>query len=227
MRLIVTIAVSLTVAGCSQSSEGTDASGTVNSDTSTLKAPALPDIKPGQNTLFVNVERVQRRTCPDIACGDVGGIAERQLVEALERRDGWVRITKLYDASCKNGVSEYVDAGKATCTTDNGIVLGKFAEWVPMSALSAERPADSAQTATGDEAMIAQSDDFKRYRTVFTEVAQRLVTDGRCTKAEFVEQGGWVKSVTQYKAAPVYFTYCGGMTSANKIYMNAETGQIL
>jgi len=39
--------------------------------------------------------------------------------------------------------------------------------------------------------------------------------------------GGWLKSVNQYRKEPVYFTYCGGITSANKVYMNAETGMVL
>ena len=212
----------LAIAGCSQAPEAID-----NDAGVATTAPAVPDVKPGPHTLFVNVERVQRRTCPNITCGDVGWIAERQVVEALEQRNGWVRITKPYDASCKNGTSEYVDAGKSTCTADNGITDGRFAEWVPMSALSKERPADPAATASGSEALVAQSDDFKRYREAFTEVAMKLIADGRCTTADFQEQGGWMKSVNQYKDEPVYFTYCGGMTSENKIYMNAKTRRVL
>ncbi|MEG8222247.1 hypothetical protein OSJ57_16695 [Sphingomonas sp. HH69] len=124
-------------------------------------------------------------------------------------------------------MSEYVDAGKNTCTTDNGIINGRFAEWVPMSALSKNRPADPAANATGSEYLVAQSDDFKRYRDAFTEVATKLIADGRCTPADFEYQGGWMKSVNQYRDEPVYFTYCGGMISENKIYMNAESRQVL
>lgn len=222
MRATGIMVASLMIAGCSQAPEAID-----NDATVATTAPAVPDVKPGPHTLFVNVERVQRRTCPNITCGDVGWIAERQVVEALEQRNDWVRITKPYDASCKNGVSEYVDAGKNTCTADNGITDGRFAEWVPMSALSKERPTDPAATATGNEALVAQSDDFKRYHEAFTEVATKLIAEGRCTTSDFQEQGGWMKSVNQYKDEPVYFTYCGGMTSANKIYMNASSRKVL
>ena len=222
MRTTGVMVASLIMVGCSQAPEAID-----NNATAATAAPALPEVKPGPHTLFVNVERVQRRTCPNITCGDVGWIAEPQVVEALEQRDGWVRITKSYDALCKNSVSEYIDGGKDTCTADNGIRDGRFAEWVPMSALIKERPADPAATATGDESMVAQSDDFKRYREAFTEVAARLIADGRCTRADFQEQGGWMKSVNQYKDEPVYFTYCGGMPSASKIYMNAKNRQVL
>lgn len=222
MRETGIILAAMLMAGCSRSQEAIEE----NANT-TQAAPAIPEVKPGPNTLFVDVERVQRRTCPKITCGDVGWIAERQVVEALERRDGWVRITKTYSAACKEGRSEYVDDGDASCTSDNGIVDGKFAEWVPMSALSKTRPADPAETASGDEAMIAQSDDFKRYRSAFLAVSNRLISEGRCTKAEFTEMGGWLKSVNEHKNEPVYFTYCGGMTAANKIYMNAETQMVL
>jgi hypothetical protein len=222
MRTTVIILFTMLIAGCSQSQEVIE-----ENAAATQAAPSLPEVKPGPNTLFVDVERVQRRTCPNITCGDVGWIAERQVVEALERRDGWVRITKTYDAACRDGRSEYVDDGKASCTPDNGIVDGKFAEWVPMSALSKTRPADPAATASGDEAMIAQSDDFKRYRSAFLAVSNRLISEGRCTKADFTEMGGWLKSVNEHKNEPVYFTYCGGMTSANKIYMNAKTKTLL
>lgn len=218
MRYVTAVSIALGLAGCNQSPSATE---------STASAPVLPDVKPGPNTLFVNVERVQRRTCPSITCGNVGWISERQVVEALEKKDGWVRITQQYDASCVDGQSEYVDDGKKTCTPDNGITSGKFAEWVPMSALSKERPADPAATATDSEALIAQSDDFKRYRKAFVEVTNRLIADGRCTADDFREMGGWIKSVNQNRNEPVYFTYCGGMTAANKVYINAETKRVI
>jgi len=145
----------------------------------------------------------------------------------LQRKDGWVRITKIYDAACENGRSRYVDEGRDDCIPANGITDGKFAEWVPESALVKIRPADPADTATLDEKLIAQSDDFARYRKSFTTVAQKLIADGRCSAQDFEEMGGWVKSVNDYRNEPVYFTYCGGMTSANKIYMNAATGQVM
>ena len=35
-----------------------------------------------------------------------------------------------------------------------------------------------------------------------------------------------MKSAIKYRDEPVYFTYCGGMTISNRIYLNAETGRI-
>ena len=36
-----------------------------------------------------------------------------------------------------------------------------------------------------------------------------------------------MKSVNDYPEQPVYFTYCRGMTLANKVYVNAETEEVL
>ena len=62
---------------------------------------------------WVTSERLNRRTCPATSCGIVGRLFYREGVQVLEKRDGWVRVTKYYDASCYNGQSEYVDAGMA------------------------------------------------------------------------------------------------------------------
>lgn len=88
------------------------------------------------------------------------------------------------------------------------------------------RPADPAASAAADETLVAQSDDFQRHRRAFAAAAAQLIADGRCTRQDFLEMGGWLKSVNEYRDQPVYFTYCGGMTNANKIYLDASTGRI-
>lgn len=219
MRLSIAGALVLACAACNSAPE------VAETENPTEQANVPPSA--GTGKLWVTVQRVQRRTCPSERCGDVGWASFRQGVDALEQRDNWVRITKFYDANCADGRSRYVDAGNAKCEPANGIVDGRFAEWIPANALSNLRPPDPAAQATVDERIVAQSDDFTQYHATFARVAQRLISEGRCTAAEFEEQGGWVKSVTQHRNEPVYFAYCGGMTLANKIYMNAETGAIL
>ncbi len=91
---------------------------------------------------------------------------------------------------------------------------------------STTRPADPATTAAADESLIAQSDDFQRHRRAFAAAAAQLIADGRCTRQDFLEMGGWLKSVNEYQDQRVYFTYCGGMTNANKIYLDASTGRL-
>ena len=157
----------------------------------------------------------------------VGQLFFREGVTPFEEQGGWVRISEQYSASCEGGISEYVDEGNSACTEENGIVNGNFAEWVEKSYLSQTRPADPAETAAANETLVAQSDDFARYRTAFVSLAAQLISEGRCSEADFREQGGFMKSVNDYPDQPVYFTYCGGMTLANKVYVNAETETVL
>ena len=174
-------------------------------------------------TLYVIADQLTRRTCPSIACGDVGWILYRQQLNIFEVRNGWARITKEYDANCENGQSNYVNSGNGACTQENGIVNGTFSEWVDTTFLSAERPADPADSATEDEELVKDSDDFRIHRKVFAEAAGNLIDQRQCTTMDFRENGGWSKSTT--KGTNVYFIYCGGFARNNRIYLDASTGK--
>ncbi len=171
---------------------------------------------------WVTPDRLIRRTCPSVHCGNVGSLFFREKATVYEQKDGWSRITKSYDASCVNGLSEYVDNGNAACVKENGIVDGQFSEWVSTKFLSETRPADPSANAAGDYALIKGSDDFRIYKDVFVQAALKLISSGQCTAADFQEMGGWVKSANHIDS-PIYFAYCGGMTQANRIYLNAAT----
>lgn len=192
-------------------------------------AELAPTTKPAapkdDDTYWVTSDRLNRRTCPSLDCGVVGQFFFREGTKVLERHDGWARVTRPYDASCVNGRSQYVDAGNAACDPSNGIEGGRFAEWVSAEFLTADRPPDPANNASVAEEIVAGSDDFARYRRQFASSAHTLISQGRCTKADFRNMGGWVKS-TNHRSQPIYFTYCGGMTIANRLYLNAETGEI-
>jgi len=179
----------------------------------------------GSREAWVTVDRLNRRTCPGERCGSVGAMFFREKATIYEDSMGWARITKVYDASCKDGISEYVDAGNARCEPANGIVNGKFAEWVSLQYLSVDRPADPAAGATGDFALISGSDDYRTYKNVFAKAAADLIASGQCTRADFEEMGGWYKS-TNHRTQPIYFTYCGGMRIENRLYLDASTGRV-
>tara|TARA_R110000787_G_scaffold38249_2_gene96537 strand:- start:310 stop:957 length:648 start_codon:yes stop_codon:yes gene_type:complete len=197
--------------------------------------PAAPGADPGSaaeeaaatdyEQFWTTTQRAARHTCPSNRCGVVGQLMFRESAHVYERHDGWARISEPYAASCTNGRSDYVDSGDARCVLDNGIVDGRFTEWVQLSALSGTRPADPAEIATADERLVAQSDDFTEHRAAFVLAAGTLIREGRCTAADFEEQGGWVKS-SNHRDQLVYFTYCGRMTVANRIYLDARTGRI-
>lgn len=188
-------------------------------------APTETAATENDGKFWVTSERLNRRTCPSDNCGVVGQFFFREGTSVLERRDGWARVTELYDASCVNGRSQYVDTGNAACEPANGITDGQFAEWVSAEYLSDTRPPDPAADASGTEELVAGSDDFARYRTAFAEAAQSLIAQGRCTEQDFREMGGWVKS-SNHRNQPIYFTSCGGSTVSNRLYLNTDTGEV-
>ena len=73
---------------------------------------------------------------------------------------------------------------------------------------------------------IAQSDDYEAHRAAFTKAANFLLTKSRCTRQELKEYGGFVKAQGGYKNQPIYFTYCGGMKTSNRFYVDADTGLV-
>lgn len=176
------------------------------------------------SAMWVTAERIDRHTCPSKKCGVVGTFDFREPAAVAETKDGWARVSRYYDASCRSGRSEFVETGNAECVRANGILDGQFAEWVEAKNLSSTRPSDPAETALADEALVKDSDDFSRYRRAFAKAAQELIAEGECTASDFQEMGGFMKSQNQ-KSEPIYFTYCGGMSLANRIYVNAETGE--
>ena len=175
-----------------------------------------------EHKYWVTVDRLNRRTCPSAACGIVGQLFFREAATVYEQRGGWARISNDYAASCVNGRSEYVDTGNNRCTPDNGIVDGRFAEWVSAEFLSQEQPPDPAAGATGIEALVAQSDDYRIYKAAFEKAAQSLISSGQCSEADFREIGGWLKS-SDHRDQPIYVMYCGGGWT----YLDAATGEIL
>ena len=183
------------------------------------------DLAVAEIDAWVTADRLNRRTCPQPTCGSVGVQFFREGVTIYEQKNGWARITRPYDASCFNGVSEYVDSGENACDAANGIVNGRLAEWVSTEYLSSQRPPDPALGATGVYALVGSSDDYATYKDAFAKAASELMSDGTCSQADFEELGGWLRSSFQ-RDEPVYFTYCGGITRENRLYLNASTGEV-
>ena len=89
---------------------------------------------------WVNVDRLNIRTCSDTSCGNVGQLIYREKVTIFEESDGWARISNYYDGSCRNGISEFVNYGNNKCTWINGFENEIFAEWVYAQYLSEKHP---------------------------------------------------------------------------------------
>ena len=75
------------------------------------------------------------------------------------------------------------------------------------------------------ENAISSSDDFDEYKDQFMKATGRLIKDGTCDSVELRNMGGWVRSQS-HKPKPVYFTYCGGMKTQNRIYLNVGTERV-
>ena len=73
---------------------------------------------------------------------------------------------------------------------------------------------------------IFKSDDYETHRAMFTKAATYLLTTSRCTQREMKDYGGFVKAQGENRFQPIYFTYCGGMTKKNRLYVDADTGKV-
>ena len=183
--------------------------------------PVVAQVEAPMPSHWVTTQRLARYTCPSTGCGVVGEFYYRQGVDIYEERNGFARVTKFYDASCTNGRSDYVDSGPAGCTKVNGIENGQFAEWVELSALSTERPADPGEGATGTAELVADSDDFNIYQAQFVRAAETMMAQGMCTAEQIREIGGFWYAPSR-KPDPVYFIWCGDV----QYYLDASTGEI-
>ncbi len=76
------------------------------------------------------------------------------------------------------------------------------------------------------QSAISKSDDYKIHRAAFEKAANFLLTKNRCTQQELKEYGGFVKAQGGYKNQPIYFTYCGGVKTSNRFYVDADTGLV-
>jgi hypothetical protein len=133
-------------------------------------------------------------------------IYKRQKVEVFQVKGGWARVSRYYDGGVE-GLS------------------GEVARWVFAKYLSTNRPAEEqvANLNSPVAKAIKSSDDFSKYQSVFISASEKLIKSGKCSLGDFKEMGGWWRS-TNHNPKPVYFTYCGGMTISNRIYLNAATG---
>jgi uncharacterized protein YgiM (DUF1202 family) len=156
---------------------------------------------------YVTSGKLNVRLAPNKNGKITNTLYKRQKLEVFEVKDGWARISRFYDGGVE-GVS------------------GDIARWVFAKYLSTNRPAEEkvADLNSPVAKVIKSSDDFSKYQSIFVSASDKLIKSGKCRLGDFKEMGGWWRS-TNHKPKPVYFTYCGGMTKNNRIYLNAATGK--
>lgn len=167
---------------------------------------------------------MERYICFLSKCGVVGKLFFREGVDFLEKKGEWVCIIELYLVLCVGGESEYIKEGNKFCIRKNGIVNGKFLEWVKFSDFSSERLLDFVENVSGDDILIKGFDDYCIYKKEFFLVVRKLINEGVCMESDFKEIGGWM--VLSNKGKNIYFIYCGGMMLLNRIYLDVKSGKI-
>ena len=130
----------------------------------------------------------------------------RQKIEVLEVKDGWARISEYY-----SGESEGLD--------------GYVARWVFAAHLAARaRVEDNIKVSSAVVEAIQASEDLEEFQDTFARASQRLVNSGQCTLSDFRDIGGWWKSAAHNPGA-VYYTYCGGASNNDRIFIDTTTGE--
>ncbi|KFI12615.1 MULTISPECIES: hypothetical protein [Vibrio] len=170
-----------------------------------VKEEVPPPPKPEVTDFYVSPPKLGIREYPRYDAF-VESVAYRgDKLHILEKKDGWGRISPYY---------VYEEGGE------------EVAEWVPMEALL-----EVAPTITKEERVetvssyIEKSDDFKQHFEMFVKKTDQLLKEKTCEPEDFEETSGWVRSLT-FEQRDVYFVYCGGLKQANKIYLDAQTGEI-
>lgn len=166
-------------------------------------------LKKGFGEAYVTVDRLNVRLSPSPS-GEITNILDfGQRVGVFESRDGWARISRYYDT--------VLEGEPGTMT----------AQWVAFKYLSKSKPAPRAVQFSLPTTPLAKaikgSDDFHKYGSEFFAAAKKLISQGRCSVKDFKEMGGWMRSTSRKLT---YFTYCGGMSNTNRIYLDVTSGQL-
>lgn len=156
---------------------------------------------------FVSANRLSVRLGPSPEASITSTFNRKQKVEVFEIKNGWARVSRYYDGTVE---------GKS----------GEVARWVSAKYLSSDKPKDAFSNNTPLENSIKSSDNYAQYRNNFIKLSKKLIDKGRCSISDYKEMGGWLRS-SSHKPKPIYFTYCGGFSNHNKVYINAKTGEII
>jgi hypothetical protein len=163
-----------------------------------------PSLPPPAKDYYVSVESAEIRTQPSQTAPSEGTAYLGEHIEALGHQEDWIRIAPIYQLE---------DDGEQT------------SQWLPLDVVGKEPiSTKSEQWAQAIISYIDKSDDFSEHDEAFIKATQTLLVEKQCRASDFVEIGGWVKSIN-YKN-DVYFTYCGGLETSDKIYLDVKTGRV-
>jgi hypothetical protein len=131
-----------------------------------------------------------------------------QKIKVLEVSNGWARISEYYDGA-------------------NDGIAGSVAQWVRATHLAALPPPKAKIKVDVNSPVfqaIKSSDDLDVHQGVFVTVSAKLVESGQCKLSDFRDIGGWWRSAA-HNPRSVYYTYCGGASNDDRIYVDTATGR--
>jgi len=168
------------------------------------------------------------RLAPNTAAKARGKLHRGQVVEVLEVKEGWARISRYY-----NGASEGLSGTVAHWVFAKHLSALSSAENLTATPDTKNPPAEvqPAMPPPGEKIVVSapileaikSSDDLPKYQATFAWVSTKLVDSGTCKISDFRDIGGWWRSA-DHKPRPVYYTYCGGGSNSDRIYVDTTTG---
>ncbi|MFA0442018.1 hypothetical protein AB4560_19090 [Vibrio sp. 10N.222.51.C12] len=166
--------------------------------------PALVDSDVQPDHYFVSELSVAIMLQPDDDALKDGTAFYGEELRVMEHAQEWIRIAPIYQLEEDQK---------------------EVSQWVKIEGLSTEPVVLTGprwQAILSDT--IANSDDYNRYQERFFSATTSLIENKRCRLSDFIEVDGWIKSINHPNN--IYFSYCGGLDVANKVYLNVSTGEI-
>lgn len=117
----------------------------------------------------------------------------------------------------------------------------EYAQAVETARLAEEAAAEAARLAEAEaeeqretlarlqavaERLVEGSDDIDTHRAMFARVAIEMLAKNSCTEREFIENGGWKRTPSTFDSSSIYYIYCGGTATADRLFLDAETGEV-
>ncbi len=98
-------------------------------------------------------------------------------------------------------------------------------QWVYSEHLSKTLPSQTTQERyRAMKQLLSNSDDFEANEDRFIDHTEAVLKSGDCTMEDIAQVSGWLRSFN-FRDAPIYYTYCGGLDVENKYYLNLDTGE--
>jgi len=155
---------------------------------------------------WVNTNKLNLRTCPTTSCEQVGQAVFHQKLNIFELKTKHESDEKLYTW--------------VRISPPDAAPL-----WTVNDFLSDTPPQDPRYSNHEIYPLVKASDDFIQHKAIFIKLTAELIDAGWCNRDDFLSIGGWLKS-SKFPSQPLYFTYCGGIGSEHRIYLNAQLGKV-